>query len=76
MTQKMKEDKKKYFIDFEVNLRELHRNYRNLEHDHDELTSTKKLYNDVELKLKEREALRLECEQVDKSYQFWLDQYL
>jgi exonuclease VII small subunit len=73
MTQKMKEDKKKYFNDFEVNLRELHRHYRNLEHDHDELTSTTKLYYDVDLKLKEREALRLECEKVDKSHQFMLN---
>ena len=65
MTNKMKEDKKKYMNDFEVNLRELHRNFRDLENDHFELTSFTKLQQDIELKLREKEKMRMECEEVD-----------
>lgn len=72
----MKEDKTKYLHDFEINLRELHKNYKSLENDHNELTSQQKLESDIEKKLREKENMRKECEQVDARHRMILDDYM
>jgi hypothetical protein len=51
-------DKKKYMQKFETDLRVLHKDYRVLESQHNELTSSQKLQNDIETKLRIKEELR------------------
>ena len=58
-------DKKKYMQKFETDLRVLHKDYRVLESQHNELTSSQKLQNDIETKLRIKEELREHWEKLD-----------
>lgn len=72
----MKKDKDEYMQNFEDKLRGMHKEYRELEKQNTELTDLKKMENDIEAKLKEKEKIRLECEKIDKRHKFILDEYL
>jgi hypothetical protein len=54
----------------------LHKNFRTLENDHNELTSQQKLESDIDKKLREKEKMRKECEWVDARHRMILDDYL
>ena len=52
--------------EFEDFLRDLHNNYRELEHTNRELSSHTKLTADIEAKIQERAKLNQACEEIDK----------
>jgi hypothetical protein len=72
----MQKDKQEYMQKFETNLRVLHKDYRVLESQHNELTSQQKLENDIEMKLREKERLREDCELIDARHKKALDDNL
>ena len=52
--------------EFEHYLRDLHNNYRQLEHTNRELSSYTKLKADIKAKMDERAKMNKECEEIDK----------
>lgn len=74
MCRQMKKDKQDYMQSFESNLRVLHKDYRALESQHQELTSQQKLEQDIEVKLRHKEKLRLECEEIDTRHKKALEE--